>query len=281
MFPSSAVEAMSTMANQLTEARETAAMYGMEMPPPHEAERRPSVRAHPWRRRWILEGRKMGKMWKNDLRLMGWWLMLIFFRSIYRILWGYTGISHFQTPICCFRVQFAAVSDFRFHFLGDSGDSCVETRDAQETFPGSSAKSCDNGSPGRGALWLWEIGQQNGEFNGIFFDFFDILGWKFRICVVFLSVTWSDQWFLMILGLFQRLESPHILWLYDHFHHLIANMSWGPWYPARLGPIGDADIRPPEILCGRCPPGKAMGSFGGMALGLPHCNRFIIIHYTQ
>eukprot|EP00435_Cladocopium_sp_Y103_P039029 s2094_g10.t1 len=35
-------KAMSTMANQLKEARDTAAMYGMEMPPPHEAERRPS-----------------------------------------------------------------------------------------------------------------------------------------------------------------------------------------------------------------------------------------------
>jgi hypothetical protein len=43
-------EAMATMANQLTEARETAAMYGMEMPAPHEAERRPSVTSpHPFR----------------------------------------------------------------------------------------------------------------------------------------------------------------------------------------------------------------------------------------
>ena len=43
-------EAMATMANQLTEARETAAMYGMEMPAPHEAERRPSVTfPPPWR----------------------------------------------------------------------------------------------------------------------------------------------------------------------------------------------------------------------------------------
>ena len=40
-------EAMATMAAQLTEARETAAMYGVEMPAPHEAERRPSVDS-PW-----------------------------------------------------------------------------------------------------------------------------------------------------------------------------------------------------------------------------------------
>lgn len=40
-------KAMATMANQLTEARETAAMYGMEMPAPHEAERRPSIYAMP------------------------------------------------------------------------------------------------------------------------------------------------------------------------------------------------------------------------------------------
>lgn len=40
-------KAMSTMANQLSEARETASMLGLEMPAPHEAERRPSIYAMP------------------------------------------------------------------------------------------------------------------------------------------------------------------------------------------------------------------------------------------
>ena len=90
---STSCQAMSTMANQLSEARETASMLGLEMPAPHEAERRPSVRsplgsAVPRGVRWGL-GESHGKR----LQDVGWIGLFIFIDQFLRAFWvGDTGV---------------------------------------------------------------------------------------------------------------------------------------------------------------------------------------------
>ena len=88
------------MANQLSEARETASMLGLEMPAPHEAERRPSVRSP--LRSAVPRGVRLGLGESHGKRLQDvGWIIIYFYRSIFESILGgrYRGVAHYWTHL--------------------------------------------------------------------------------------------------------------------------------------------------------------------------------------
>ena len=251
-------EAMATMANQLTEARETAAMYGMEMPAPHEAERRPSVTfPPPWRppEMWsdFVWVRKFGDIFreKQSPIFLGW-------SSLFQInldeFWCiFQPKKHiFQTPP--FYVDFSVLAAVLLIEIPSFLVIC--TAPFLETFPGSSATG-DHGSPGPWPRILRDWLAAKWWIHGIIFIFllgtYQIILNINNMSVAFLWITSSYQWFF---GVSIMLEAPNKFYIMGLITISIDGQedSWGPW-PAFWdppGPLRDTDICPTEILCGRC-----------------------------